>query len=91
MEKIKYPIIILCARDWNLFKDLERIDEEFHIAEGWISGFLISESDDCYVVAAEIFPEDDQKNSQVRYTQAIPKETVLFKKLIYWYKGKKKG
>lgn len=91
MEKIKYPIIILLARDWNLFKDLERIDEDFHIAEGWISGFLIRETDDCYVVAAEIFPEQDLKRSQVRYTQAIPKETVLFKNLIYWYNQKKKG
>lgn len=90
MEKMKYPIIILLARDWNLFKDLESIDEDFHIAEGWISGFLISESDDTYIVAAEIFPEDITKNSQVRYTQAIPKETVLFKKLVYWYKDKKK-
>lgn len=90
MEKLKYPIIILLARDWNLFKDLERIDEEFHVAEGWISGFLISESDDSYIVAAEIFPEQITKNSQVRYTQAIPKETVLFKKLIHWYRGDKK-
>lgn len=89
MEKIKYPIIILCARDWNLFKDLEGISEDFDIAEGWISGFLIRETDDCYVVAAEIFPEQDMKKSQVRYTQAIPKETVLFKKLIHWYRGKK--
>ena len=88
MRKIKYPMIILLARDWNLFRDLELITENFHIGEGWISGFLISESDDCYVVAAEIFPEDDLKKSQVRYTQAIPKETVLFKKLIYWYRDK---
>ena len=80
----------MLARDWNLYKELEGITEYFDIAEGWISGFLISESDDCYVVAAEIFPEHDMKKSQVRYTQAIPKETVLFKKLIHWYRDKKK-
>ena len=90
MEKIRYPLMILCARDWNLFRNLEKITENFHIAEGWIIGFLIQETDDCYVLAAEIFPEDDPDDSQVRYTQAIPKESILFKKTIHWYRDKKK-
>ena len=86
MKKINYPLIILYTRDWNLYNALYNIKDSFKVSEGWISGFLIKENKDSYIVAAEIFPELEEESHQVRYTQAIPKETVLYKKMIHWNK-----
>lgn len=84
MEKLKYPIIVLLARDWNLYKDQYPVDEKFEVSVGWISGFLVKETDDTYVISAEYFADEET----VRYTQAIPKETVTFHR-VFWIDEKK--
>jgi len=78
--KPNYPVIIICARDWNIYQGVYDTEEKFTVAKGWIAGWLLKENEDCLIVTTEDF-EDTSKN-QVRYVMAIPKETILFKKII---------
>ena len=77
----RFPLILIQARDWNLYKEQHTLNEKFEVSEGWLIGFLIEEKKDSYIVAAEYFPCDNDEDG-VRYIQAIPKETVIFKKII---------
>jgi len=80
-EKPDYPIIIALARDWHLYQSQELISQNFKVSEGWIVGFLIQEKKDSFIVAAEYFHFDDDEDS-VRYTQVIPKETVIWHRIF---------
>jgi len=78
IKKPDFPIIILYAEDWNLYTELEDLKERFEVSHGWIAGFLIREKDDCFIIAAEYFDDDDR----LRYTQAIPKKCINFKHIF---------
>lgn len=82
IEKPNFPIIIMLARDWNLYEKQHSLNEKFELSKGWLAGFLIEEKEDAYIVAAEYFPFKNYEDG-VRYIQAIPKETVLFKKIFH--------
>ena len=76
--KPKFPLILVCARDWNLYRGEHDENFDFNIAQGWIAGFLIRENKDSLVISAQHFDEEEI----VRSTHVIPKECILFKKII---------
>jgi len=80
IKKPTYPLVIVCARDWQLYSDQRTIDENFDTAIGWVVGFLISEDDKKMVIASNYFQESPI--ATVRETTVIPKETIILKRKI---------
>ena len=78
--KPNFPLIVLYARDWSMYEEIHKCTDSFTIARGWIAGWLIQETKDSYIIAFENF--DDDNKMQVRHTDVIPKETVLYKKIV---------
>lgn len=81
-QKQPYPLIIIKARDWAIWSDLYRIDEKenWDVEVGWMVGWLIKEQKDSIVLAFEVF--EGGSYNKMRHVQVVPKETILFKKVI---------
>lgn len=81
-HKQLYPIIVIKARDWSIYSDTYRINkgEDWDVTNGWMVGWLIREQGDSFVIAFEIFEES--LYNKMRHIQVVPKETILFKKII---------
>lgn len=76
----KYPLILIYATDWNLYRDICKENYDFKIAKCWIAGWLISEDQEQLVVAFESFVET--QDNQVRDVTVIPKKNIIFKRVV---------
>ena len=81
-HKQLYPIIVIKARDWSIYSDTYRINEKesWDVMNGWMVGWLIKEQEDSLIIAFEVFEEE--LYNKMRHVQVVPKETILFKKII---------
>lgn len=79
--KPNFPIIVMYARDWSYRSGIHNVKtaEDIPLATAWIVGWLIKEKKDVYVVAFENFNDEGM---EVRNINVIPKENVIFKRMI---------
>jgi hypothetical protein len=77
------PFVILYARDWYIWNKEQYVSEtrDFEPAYAWIAGNLMQDKKDCVVVALEYFKTCTDGPS-VRNTLAIPKESIVFMKIL---------
>lgn len=80
--KPNYPFAIVYAKDWSMDTLLltEKEVKKLKIAQGWIIGWLVEETKEVIKLAHEYF--DDSEEDEFRYISVIPKETIIFKKII---------
>lgn len=80
--KPSYPLAIIYARDWGMTSALLTLNEakKEKICKGWLVGWLIEETKEVIKIAHEYF--DDSDEHEFRYISIIPKETIIFKKII---------
>ena len=84
-DKLPYPLVIIRARDWAVYDSTYVInpdDEDWSVTDGWMVGFLIKEQKDSVVIAFEVFPGRPLMPNKMRHVQVVPKETILYKKVI---------
>lgn len=75
-------LIIIFARDWGINCSLITLEEAKSLPAptAWLCGWLIEETDDLLKLAHELFTDSGQL--ECRYTSTIPKETIMFRKVI---------
>lgn len=80
--KPESDLIIILARDWGMqtnLLDLAQV-KGLTIPTAWICGWFIEESKDSLKLCHEVFT--DSGELEFRYISTIPKETIIFKKII---------
>ena len=78
LKDVPYRTIRVKARDWCLTESQWRVDSRWYPVTGYISGWLIDESDDHIAIGQQLFYEEgDDAHWKTRYTITIPKETIL--------------
>jgi len=80
--KPNYPVIIIYARDWGMDTVLMTKKEvkRLKVPQGWLVGWLVDETKEAIKLAHEYF--DDSDEYEFRYVSTIPKETIIYKKII---------
>lgn len=69
----KFPVVMVCAKDWTLYNEQKSIYDKFEISIGYLIGFLIQEDKEKIVLAANYF-----EDGQVRETTVVPKEAIIY-------------
>jgi hypothetical protein len=77
LADLPFPLVRIRARDWALSENQYRVDGKWDPIVGYISGWLIGETDDAVTVSQQLFyHEGSEAHWQTRYTITIPKETI---------------
>ena len=78
LGKVPFPLVRIKARDWALTEGQYRVDGVWAPVTGYISGWLIAETEDSIAIGQQLFYKaGDEAHWQTRYTITIPKETIL--------------
>ncbi len=75
-------IVILYARDWGMQLALMNEAElkKIKAPTAWMIGWLVEETEEYIKLSHEYF--DDEEVLDYRYTSIIPKETIMFRRII---------
>jgi len=78
LKEVPYKMIRVKAKDWSLTEGQYRTDGKWLPIEGYISGWLISETEEAVAISSQLFHrKGDEEHWESRWTVTIPKETVV--------------
>lgn len=74
---MKYKLVLVKAKDWQLTSDPVTEDYDFDIAFCVICGFLTKDTDEYITVTCEIFDLENKGRDTYRGSVTIPKECII--------------